>query len=68
MVHTTGSKPPIGYAPQPDYIVFTQVDANWVHNLYEDAFIITAQVANNLVHRLLVDSRSTVNILYWSTY
>ena len=25
MVHTTGSKPPIGYTLQPDNIVFTQV-------------------------------------------
>ena len=68
MVHTTGSKPPIGYTPRPDNIVFTQADASWVHNLHEDALVITAEVANSLTHRLLVDNGSAVNILYWVAY
>ena len=53
--------------PQPDDIVFTQVDASWAHHPHEDALVITVEVANNLIHQLLVDrvdSRSTVNILY----
>ena len=64
MVHTTGSKPLRGYTPKPDNIVFTQANASWVHYFYEDALVITVEVANSLVHRLLVDSGSTVNILY----
>ena len=64
MVYTIGFKTLIGRAPQPDDIVFTQADASWVHNPHEDALVITAEVANSLVHRLLVDSESTVNILY----
>ena len=68
VVHTTGSKPPIGYAPQPDDIIFTQADASWVHDPYEDALVITAEVVNNLIHQLLVDSGSTVNTLYWCAY
>ena len=68
MVHTTSSKPPVGYTPQPDDIVFTQADASWVHNPHEDALVITAEVSNRLVHRLLVDSGSAVNILYWGAY
>ena len=68
MVHTTGSKPLIGYVPQPDDIVFTQADASWVNNPYEDALVIIVKIANSLVHRLLVDSGSTINILYWSAY
>ena len=39
-----------------------------MHNPYEDAIFITTEVANNLVHQLLVDSRTAVNILYWGTY
>ena len=50
MVHTTGSKPQKGYTPQPDDIIFTQADASWVHHSHEDALVIIAKVANNLVH------------------
>ena len=39
-----------------------------MHNPYEDALVITVEVANNLVHRFLVDSGSVVNILYWDAY
>ena len=60
MVYTTGFKPPIGHASQPDDIVFTQADTSWVHNPHEDLVVITAEVANSLVHRLLIDSGSDV--------
>ena len=68
VVHTTSSKPPIGHVPQLDDIVVTQADASWVHNSHEDSLVITAKVINSLVHRLLVDSGSVVNILYWGAY
>ena len=64
VVHTTGSKPLRGYMLQPDDIVFTQTDTSWVHHLHKDTLVITTEVFNNLVHRLLVDSGSIVNILY----
>ena len=64
MVHATDSKPLIGHTSQPDDIVFTQADASWVHNPHKDTLVITAEVANSLIHRLLVDSGSTVNIIY----
>ena len=66
MVYTTGSKPPIGYTPQLDDIFFTQDDASWVHNPHKDALVNIVEVTNSLVHRLLVDSGSAINILYWS--
>ena len=59
-----GSKPPRHYMPQPDDIVFTNTDVRWVHHPYEDALVITAVVATCLVHRLLVDNESIVDILY----
>ena len=67
MVHTTNSKLPKGYMLQPDNIIFTQANATWVHP-HEDTLVITTEVANSLVHRFLVDSRSVVNILYWGAY
>ena len=65
MVHTTRRHCvyPRGCLPQPDNIAFTQVDASWVHPPYEDALVIIVEVANSLVNRLLVDSRSSVNIV-----
>ena len=54
--------------PQQDEIVFTQADTRWVHQPHEDALVITTEVANSLDHRLLIDSGSAVNILYWGAY
>ena len=68
MVQTTGSRLPECHVPQSDDIIFTQTDVSWVHNPHEDALVITAKVANSLIHRLLVDSGSAVNILYWGVY
>ena len=66
MVHITGSKPPRGYTTQLEDIVFTQVDASY--HPHEDALVITVEVANSFVHRLLVDNWSIVSTLYWNTY
>ena len=63
VVQTTSFKPR-AYLSQPDDIVFTQVNTSWVHHPHEDALVITVEVANSLVHQLLVDSRSIINILY----
>ena len=62
-VHTTRSKPPSDYVPQLDDIVFTQGDTSLVHHPHKDAIVIIVEVANSIVHRLLIDSGSTVNIL-----
>ena len=64
VVHTTGSKRQRGYTPQPDNIVFTKANESEVYHPHEDTLVINAKVANSLVHWLLVDSESAVNILY----
>ena len=58
----------MGLAPQPDDIIFTKANASWVHNPHEDALVNTVKIANSLIHRLLVDSGSIVNTLYWCVY
>ena len=44
------------------------MDAYRVHYPYHDALVITAEVGNNNVHRMLVDNESTTNILYLSAF
>ena len=54
--------------PKSEDIVFTKTDASWVHHPHKDALVITTKIPNNLIHRVLIDNGSAVNILYWSTY
>ena len=49
-------------------VVFIEVDARWVNHPHNDALVITARVANNNVHRMLVDNESVVDIIYLGTY
>ena len=49
--------------PKSDDIVFLETDASWVHP-YEDALVITTKIDNSLIHRVLIDSGSTINIIY----
>ena len=64
MVHTTNECPSRGIISKLEDIVFTKTDANWVHHPREDALVIIAKIANSLIHRILMDNRSAVNILY----
>ena len=48
-----------------DDITFSDSDAHHVHHPRCDALVITAMVANNNVHKILVDNESSVDILYY---
>ena len=50
--------------PKLEDIVFTEIDATWVHHPHEDALVFTTKITNSLIHRVLIDSGSAVNILY----
>ena len=49
-------------------IVFTKVDARWVHHPHFNALVITSQIANSNVHQLMVDDGSATDILYLNGY
>ena len=49
---------------EPEDIVFIEADAKWVHHPHSDALVIMMKMANNIVHRMLVDNGSAVDIIY----
>ena len=51
-----------------DDIIFRESDTNLVHHPHCDALVITAMMANNNVHRILVDNGSSVDILYYQAF
>ena len=50
--------------PKTVDIVFIETDASWVHYPHEDAIVITTKITNSLIHWVLIDSGSAVNILH----
>ena len=68
MVQTTNSSSLRGTILKIEDVVFTETNASWVHHPHEDALVITTKIVNSLIHRVLIDSGSTVNILYWNAY
>ena len=51
-----------------DDITFKDSDAHLVHHLHYDALVITVMMANNKVHRILVDNGCSVDILYYQAF
>ena len=51
-----------------DDITFSEKDAHYVRHPYYDALVIKAMIANNNVHRMLVDNGSSVDILYYQAF
>ena len=51
-----------------DDITFKESDAHLVHHPHCDALVITAMMANNNVHMILMDNGSSVDILYYQTF
>ena len=49
-------------------ITFTDEDAERVHHPYDDAIVITLLIADYTTRRVLVDNRSSVDILYYPTF
>ena len=51
-----------------DAITFSNSDARPVHHPHCNALVITAMVANNNVHKILLDNGSFIDILYYKAF
>ena len=51
-----------------DDITFKESDAYLVHHPHCDALVIKAMMANNNMHRILVENGSSVDILYYQAF
>jgi hypothetical protein len=47
---------------------FSEEDVRGVMMPYDDALVVTLTVANHGIHRILVDNRSSADILYWPAF
>ena len=70
MVHTvqlTGSVPKIPRVYNPT-IEFSEDDARRLHHPHDDALVISLQIGDYNMHRVLVDNGSSVDILYYPAF
>ena len=51
-----------------DDITFSERDAHHVRHPHYDALVIKEMIANNNMHKILVDNRSSVDILYLQAF
>ncbi len=47
---------------------FSDEDYVGVSLPHTDALVITLQVANHMIHKIIVDKKSSTDILYWSAF
>ena len=67
-VYKTEERPTKYARRELEDIVFTEGDARWVHHPHANAFVITTWISNRIVHRLMVDDGSAVDIVYLDAY
>ena len=49
-------------------IRFSEEDARRLHHSYDDALVVSLQVGDYNMHRVLVDNDSSTDILYYSAF
>ena len=70
MVHTvqlTGSVPKMPRIDNPT-IEFSEDDARRLHHPHDDALVVSLQIGDYKMHRVLVDNSSSTNILYYPAF
>ena len=61
-------RPAKHFKGENDDITFSDSDAHLIHQPHYNALVITAMVANNNMHRILVANESYVDILYYKAF
>ena len=56
------------YKGENDNITFKESDAHLIYHPHCDALVVKAMMANNNVYRILVDNRSSIDILYHQAF
>ena len=67
-VHSVDKQPTKQFKGENDDITFRESDAHLVHHPHCDGLVITMMMTNNNVHRILVDNKSSIDILYYQTF
>ena len=70
MVHSvqlTGSVPKMLQIDNP-VIGFSKDDARRLHHLHDDALVVSLQIGDYNMHRVLVDNGSSAGILYYLAF
>ncbi|XP_050241235.1 uncharacterized protein LOC126690147 [Quercus robur] len=70
MVHSvqlTGSVPKMPHIDNP-VIGFSEDDSRRLHHPYDDALVVSLQIGDYNMHRVLVDNGSSADILYYLTF
>ena len=67
-VYSVDKWPAKQFKGENNNITFRESDAHLVHYPHCDAWVITTMMANNNIHRILVDNRSSVDILNYQAF
>ncbi|XP_075640662.1 uncharacterized protein LOC142612454 [Castanea sativa] len=66
-IQLTGFIPKMARVDNP-IIEFSKKDARCLHHPHDDALVVSIRVGDYNTYRVLVDNRSSVDILYYSTF
>ena len=67
IVQLTGSVPKMPRVDNPT-IEFSEDDARRLHHPHDDALVVSLQIGDYNMHRVLVDNGSSVDILYYPAF
>ena len=65
---SSDKQPAKQYREERDDIIFSEKDTHHVRHPHCDALVIKAMIANNNVHRILVDNESSIDIMYYQAF
>ena len=66
-VQLTGFVPKIAWRESP-IIGFSEEDARRLHHPHDDALVVSLRIEDYNVHRVLVDNKSSADILYYLAF